>query len=96
MNQGVDESRIRGVDFPISLSAPLTLSLFRRELPRIRRLILVRFYSVILRYLRGLRGYILLSLSTSLPLVLLLLVDSVSSLLSEILTGCSYYDAYSY
>jgi hypothetical protein len=42
MNRGVDESRMRGVDFPISLSAPLTLSLFRRESPRIRRLILVR------------------------------------------------------
>jgi hypothetical protein len=42
MNRGVDESRMRGVDFPISLSALLTLSLFRRESPRIRRLILVR------------------------------------------------------
>jgi hypothetical protein len=42
MNRGVDKSRMRGVDFPISLSAPLTLSLFRRESPRIRRLILVR------------------------------------------------------
>jgi hypothetical protein len=44
MNRGVDESRMQGVDFPISLSAPLTLSLFRRESPRIRRLILIRSY----------------------------------------------------
>jgi hypothetical protein len=56
----------------------------------------IRSYSVVLRYLRGLRGYVLPSLSTSLPSVLPLSVDSVSSSLSEISTSYSYYDAYSY
>jgi hypothetical protein len=56
----------------------------------------IRSYSIVLRCLRGLRGYILLSLSTSLPLVLPLLVDSVLSSLLEISTSYSYYNAYSY